>query len=105
MSHSKSAMRTKLYEAKFGPAIQESEYQKAVHILHWRLRKAKKGAPRPSRYNSYKLKRCWTQVKSSKYSEYSGKISSLCLVTLCAGYREFLCPFEARILLTRYWKI
>lgn len=49
------AVRTALHEARFGPAIPETEYQKAVHTLHWRLRNANTGTPRHPREESYKL--------------------------------------------------
>jgi len=100
MSRSNFAVGTGPHAPRFGSAISEYEYQKAVQTLHWRLRTANTGTPRQSREESYKFIHGWTQSENPKYS---GQISSLCQITLCqialcqitlcqitlcAGYRE-----------------
>jgi hypothetical protein len=84
MSRSNSAECTGHHAARFDLAISESEYQKTVHTLHWRLRNCEHGKSQ-SPEETYKLIHGWTQSESRKYS---GQISSLCLITLSAGYRE-----------------
>jgi hypothetical protein len=68
MSRSNSAVSTGPHEARFGLAISESEYQKAVHTLHWWLRTANTGTPTQSREVSYKLIHVCTKSESPKYS-------------------------------------